>query len=96
MPQGKVTINGMMINLGAVKYFNKVQRISRQCDKSYIFSKERYDYGIEFGFKGGSKQTVWWFAYDQNEKYCRSTASTLDQRNFKYEKLRSDFNISDY
>lgn len=96
MPQGKVTINGMMINLGAVNYFNKVERLSKKCNKDSVWSKERYDYGIEFIFKGGSRQTVWWFAFNKDYSYCNSLSSTEHQRNNAYNKLSLDFNIRTY
>ena len=93
MSQGKVTINGAMINLGAVKFFNKKERVSKNqpIKEKHLRCK---DYGIEFGFQGGSTKVVWWFNDGQYDYVCSDYHQY--ERDDTYDRLKSDFNIREY
>lgn len=101
MPKGRVTINGVMIDLGSVRFFNKKERVnkkvSKECTNEDSICK---DYGIEFQFYKGGNKTVWWITKSEYATYyplvlCHDHRQEKD-RDKMYDKLSTDFNIRDY
>ena len=93
MPKGKVTINGVMVDLGNIKLFNKKERVSKTQTKGKVFQNCK-DYGIEFIFYSGSRKTIWWFHSGYYSSFC-DTVNMIERDNY-YEKLTRDFGIKAY
>lgn len=93
MPKGKVTINGVMIDLGSVKFFNKKERFSRNQPSSNTKAGCK-DSGIEFTFYGGGKKTIWWTHTTYYAFSCGSDSER--ERDSYYSKLTRDFGIEKY
>jgi hypothetical protein len=94
MPKNIVTINGIMIDLGSVRLFNKKDKISKQQPRM-AKNLNCKDYGIEFIFYSGSRKTIWW--YNDNKSYSTICSDSFKyERDLYYKKLTEDFGIEQY